>query len=1142
MRGMSGQQVIEQAVTTCIDVGDGDQASQFFDLANSILEECKDAALLSVLDAAICLFSEALDRRPAPHPLRSTSLKDLAGALATRFTLNNQQQDIDELLALCSKQVLSKAGEQLQVRIQPTSVSTTDTCDTPKDSVAEHGSISTGGWDDSEASEMSKLAREALADFNQSVQISSLDKALSLHRDALCLRPNPHPKRVVSLGNVAAALYARFRRTDDMENLDEAISVLRSAVEACPASDGFRVDLLNRLCAVLASKFDKTSELWYLNEAKEIWRDLPQASDNDDDVGDSIQLFNFATSLLKEFEKSGQIADLETTISLFREGLVLLPDKHLSRQSAHNNLAFALSMRFERSGKREDMDDAIALHQKVLEMQSVPHPARAMSLDNLATALTTRFEQAGQHEDLENAISFLQESLALRPAPHPDRSICLSNLASVLKIRFEQSGQREDLDNAISFLIETLALRPALNLDRSKSLNSLGNALTLRFQQSAQRKDLDNSISFLKESLALRPAPHPDRSHSLNNFANALEIRFKCSGQREDLDDAILFHREALGLQSTTSPDQFLSLNNLANVLMIRFLQSGQREDLDNGITFYRDALELTSGCHPHRSSVLNNLAAALITRNDLADQLEDIDSAISFSRAALELQPVPHPGRPTSLNNLAGALIDRFHHSGQHMDLDEAILCHKASLELLPASHLDRSGALSNLATALGTQFGQSGRPDDLDEAISLQREAIRLEIAPHPNRCRSLGELANFLSKKFKQAGQRKDLNDAINTYYESLHAHVSGHPGTCKTSANLGRTLMVAYSHTHESEYLDKAMAAFRAAVACKTAPVSVRFIAAKLWAYNADDWSHESALDAYRAAIELLPHLAMLSLDLQGRQQALKSGSNGLARNAATCAIQVGQYAQAVELLEEGRAVFWSQALQLRTPMTKLHDAKPDLEKRLRYISLALEQGSLLDMSRSLSGTPWQKSTTMEQEATRLRRLNDEWLATLEEVRQLNGFQDFLRPSRLSALQDAAADGPIVILNTSASSSDALILTISGVEHVPLPDLSLADVELLVKEIQIASMSSRKNPSLPEADYARIHGAFRQIRVLSSPLQFLNLSVEARHAHRASDDQMQPEDIFRRVLGILWVSAVEPVIRRLSLEASCLSRQR
>ena len=89
------RQATKQENTTSTD----DESSQLFDLATSILEECKKAAPLSDLNTAIYLFREALDRHPVPHPLRLNSLKDLAGALSTRFSLTNQIQDLDQSLS-----------------------------------------------------------------------------------------------------------------------------------------------------------------------------------------------------------------------------------------------------------------------------------------------------------------------------------------------------------------------------------------------------------------------------------------------------------------------------------------------------------------------------------------------------------------------------------------------------------------------------------------------------------------------------------------------------------------------------------------------------------------------------------------------------------------------------------------------------------------------------------------------------------------------------------------------------------------------------------------------------------------------------------------------------------------------------------
>jgi hypothetical protein len=165
------------------------------------------------------------------------------------------------------------------------------------------------------------------------------------------------------------------------------------------------------------------------------------------------------------------------------------------------------------------------------------------------------------------------------------------------------------------------------------------------------------------------------------------------------------------------------------------------------------------------------------------------------------------------------------------------------------------------------------------------------------------------------------------------------------------------------TKQSIYLDNAVSAFRVAVTCQSASASMRFTAAQLWTLLAHNMGHDTALEAYQHAIELLPRLAVLSLDLQARQQVLASGIEGLARRAAACAIQCGLPDKAAGFLEDGRNVFWSQALQLRTPLDKVNRVAPELARKLENISRALEQGAFRDVAQGCqllnSGSRWNK---------------------------------------------------------------------------------------------------------------------------------------------------------------------------------------
>lgn len=80
---------------------------------------------------------------------------------------------------------------------------------------------------------------------------------------------------------------------------------------------------------------------------------------------------------------------------------------------------------------------------------------------------------------------------------------------------------------------------------------------------------------------------------------------------------------------------------------------------------------------------------------------------------------------------------------------------------------------------------------------------------------------------------------------------------------------------------------------------------------------------------------------------------------------------------------------------------------------------------------------------------------EWDELVEQVRALKGFEDFLRPPRIERLREAAAGGPVVIINVSQWRCDALIVR-AGVEvaGVELGDLTLDAVTDRVQAYLIA----------------------------------------------------------------------------------------
>ena len=245
-----------------------------------------------------------------------------------------------------------------------------------------------------------------------------------------------------------------------------------------------------------------------------------------------------------------------------------------------------------------------------------------------------------------------------------------------------------------------------------------------------------------------------------------------------------------------------------------------------------------------------------------------------------------------------------------------------------------------------------------------------------------------------------------------------------------------------------------------------------------------------------------------------------------RNGASAAIKSRKYSQAVTFLEEGRSVFWSQALHLRTPMGKLESENPELAKELKSISHLLEQDSQREASWSLSD-PSGKRLTTEQEAVLNRNRHRKWLSVIDRIRSLDGFRDFLLPTPFEALQKAATHGPIVMLNASDSTCDALIITLSDVTHVALPRCTPENIRMLVKVTQIAC-GARQGSILQS-----------QINDFSTTMRDLpKVHREDRQGRPVKMQVANDEELLQKVLAISWVSVAKPILRSMNLKVSQL----
>ncbi|KAJ6572878.1 CHAT domain-containing protein [Mycena vulgaris] len=724
---------------------------------------------------------------------------------------------------------------------------------------------------------------------------------------------------------------------------------------------------------------------------------------------------------------------LDDEITMYRAVLDLLATQDSDHGRIPRIVGIMLHSRFEQEGDVRDLNEAIKLYREAVAFHTLPDPDDA-TLNNLAAALLARFRQLGDSEDLDNAIKLHQEVVALHETAHPNHYAHLYNLALALETKFERYGDPDDLNTVIQLHREAVALlRPVLvpDTDPSRYFNGLGNVICMRFQQQGDPKDIEEAIELYREAFA-----HGHDNSTLENLALAIQGKFEQQGDTKDLYQAIELHRGALTLSGPSDPDRGRILNHLATTVRMRFEQQGNSKDLDNAIKLHRESLALHAPPHLARADSLSNLAIAVKTRFQERGDPRDVDEAIQLLKEALDLRASPHLARGISLNNLASAIQTRFEQQRDPKDIDDATAGFKKGLALRAEPHPKRGSSLNNLATALQMRFdmGEQTHSQDISEVIDLYRQVLAVAAPQDVSGC--MTNMANGLQTRFEKQGDLSDIRESIQMHREVVALHTPPHPRRGWSLYFLGLALVTMYKSgkdpLHSQGDLTHGCDLLQEATTYLSSSPLTRFNHARSWAI-AVRFYHSSCLPAYHIAIELLHQVAALHLDPPSRRGILSTRSCAtLASAAAACAVDMSQYNTAVEFLEAGRSVFWSQALRLQTPLDVLSTVRPDLSGKLTDLARQLEQAAFRDTSRNLSTDTQHKVIAIELEGARCRQLNEDWEEVVKSVRIVDGFEDFMRSKGITALQEAAISGPIVILTADTSLCFALIVTSSKVQ--------------------------------------------------------------------------------------------------------------
>jgi tetratricopeptide (TPR) repeat protein len=809
-----------------------------------------------------------------------------------------------------------------------------------------------------------------------------LDGAVSAAERAIAATPPGHRKLAAYYSNLAVALSTRFNDAGSAADLDAAIDAGRQAIAGTPPGDPARAGRLALVYSMLCVRYARAEgDGADLDAVIDAGR-MALAAAPPADPSRAVELAELAVCLYRRFGRSSDGADLDAAIEAMGTAVVTVSPGDPELVSYLADLAIFRHLRFCRAGNAADVAASLEAAQKARELDpSQPGPRSAY-----ADARYAQFTCTGQLADLEAAVLAARQAVTLSPPGHPGLPQCLSNLGRLLRERFRLRGEDADLDAAVDCGQRAVELARLEGPDLAGCLSGLASSLRNRFERSGSGADLTAAVDAGQRAVTLTPPGSPNYAGYLSNLGLLLGHRFDLTGEPADLDDAISAGREAVDLTppgGLSAPDL---LSNLGSALMQRFLLAGERSDLDAAIDFKQQALALTAPGDPARARYLSNLGTSLRARFESTGKGADLDAAVDAGQqaVALCLAGSPHLGR--YLLNLCSTLRTRYLLAGNDEDLDAAVAAGRRAVALLPPAHASRGDALGVLAIALYSRYERSAVLDDLDGVIETGRQAVAVTAPDDPNRASYLSNLGLYFLARFRRTGQNPDLDAAVG--------------------------------------YLQQA-------TELRTGIPESRLVAARAWGRAAVSAGRVSeAAQGFAAAVGVLPELVWHGLARATKAEQL-SQLAGLAADAAACAVLDGRPQDAIEILEQGRSVLWTQALHLRSDLSRLEEKAPDLARRLDSIRRVLDASAAKPEVDQASGIESR------------RRLARAWDTTLARVRTMAGFGHFLTATPYGELAAAGGAGPVVIVNASVYGCHALIIdgTTAGPRVVDLPGMSL-----------------------------------------------------------------------------------------------------
>ncbi|KAH9162883.1 CHAT domain-containing protein [Lactarius sanguifluus] len=759
-----------------------------------------------------------------------------------------------------------------------------------------------------------------------------------------------------------------------------------------------------------------------------------------------------------------------------------------------------------------DIDDRIANLRIVLSRHPRSNSEYIIGVHTLAMARFVRYKLSQQKEDLDKSILHHTEAILLPPVSRDGYPLnivkLLLYLAFALLLRSEKFEQPEDVKYSIAYL-RYLRRLPLDSFDLSKHtvttllIRALGVQVHLEAGDGTQ--DVNEMVDLCREFLG----PNISTDFPVAAFrplGDAVMIGFSRGRSVQSLDKVIECLRDAARFCPPGSEPHPV-LFALAATFWIRFLGTHSNEDYEEGMVLLERILDPNQpGECPDsvRDRALDLASGFAFTRSVIFQNPEYSEIAISRLRTFLNSSPINATSRLTTTRILAGQNRDRFRHYNLAESLEEANSYTSQLVDLSSSQSLEESGELLDAVQESYSMERLMEEIQDLEELLSNTPPGT-------PQHKLLLRKLEKRYKSKYYHTNDISDIEASIKYTRLSLDATHSNHQWRAIPLASLRDVLFLAFKKTNKISYLDElitvgydvlelksaqfvhfhaiqtlvsslltrerllrrredgleAIRLMSIAVDNRYAREPDRFRLSCKWAIVARNIGHPTTLTAYKTAMSLVQKSLTFAptVSIQhARLVAMDEICQTMPLDYASFQIKLGRFEEAVDTLEQGRALLWSEMRGLRAPMVQLIEEDPPLAERFAEINKELE-------ALTISVTP---SAMLETEdgvaqsgdrmdpfgrlVVRQRKLVEERDALILQIRGQPGLEGFLKAPSFTSLRSAASRGPVIIINHCKWRSDILMIFHS---FLPCSIPTANDFYARAKELRDELVEARKH---------------------------------------------------------------------------------